>query len=287
MQSSAQIEKNRYLLSEVYNLPSMPLILFEVTKLLDSSTTSVAELVKVISRDQGLTAKILTVANSPFYGLPRKIATIDFAIVILGFEQIKSIVIAISIMNSIKGISDAYLDQKEFWAHSVLVAVTSKKLTEDLGYHFSGEAFTAGLLHDLGISVMHKYFHKEYKEIYNLVINQNMPCKEAELEVIGLSHEEVGKILTEKWNFPMQLKDAISFHHYPSNSEQNKILTSIIHLADYMTHKLEICSYYWDRDFILDPGIYSTLNLGNEEYLDKLIQSYKGLFIKQMETLNI
>jgi HD-like signal output (HDOD) protein len=144
------------ILSSVKNLPAIPTVMIEVSKLLDNTSTSANELGKLVAKDQGLVAKILSVANSPLYGLPRKVSTIDFAIIILGFEHLKDIVMALTVLESLKGPESPRWDRKAYWIHSLMVASASKRIADDIGYQKSGEAFTAGLLHDLGIAVIQR-----------------------------------------------------------------------------------------------------------------------------------
>ena len=162
-------EFNKNLLLNVHNLPAIPVVILEVSKLLDNSKVSAAELGKIINKDQGLVTKVLTVANSPLYGLPRRVSTIEFAIVILGFEHIRNILIAISMIEAFRGKNNKNWDRKAYWAHSIVVATAAKRMAEDLGYHKSGEAFTAGLLHDLGISVIQRYFTNDFNQICKMV----------------------------------------------------------------------------------------------------------------------
>ncbi|MGE5362996.1 MAG: HDOD domain-containing protein [Bacteroidota bacterium] len=280
-------EKNRYILSNVYNLPSIPLVMLEVTRLLDNPMTSAAELGRVIGRDQGLVTKVLTVANSPLYGLPRRVSTIDFAIVILGFEHIKNIVIALSMIEAFKHRSGRNLDQKSYWMHSIVTATAAKRIADDLGYHFTGEAFTAGLLHDLGIPVIHKYFNHDFERICELVNSGEMDYSSAQAEVLGLKHEEIASILSQKWNLPLTLNDAILHHHEPSESTENKALACLVHLADYMTQRLSVGAFEWDNGIQLDPFVIDTLRLGDEAYLEKFILSYRELFSVQMNSIKI
>lgn len=280
-------DKNKNVLAHVYNLPSIPVIMLEVNKLLDNPMTSAAELGRVISKDQGLVTKILTVANSPLYGLPRRVSTIDFAIIILGFDHIKNIVLALSMIEAFKNKSDKYLDRKKYWIHSIMVASTAKRICDDLGYHFTGEAFTCGLLHDLGIPVIHKYFNKDYITICDLVGNKNYTFDSAEAEVLGLTHEDIGYYLAQRWNLPHTIADTILNHEHPQLSSQNKILSSVVHLADYMTSILGIGEFNWDLDYQLDKSIISTLNLGDENYLNKFIQSYKNPLAIQIDSFKI
>lgn len=274
-------------LRNVQNLPSVPYLMIEVTKLLDNSNTSASELGLVISRDQGLVAKILTVANSPLYGLPRRVSTIEFAIVILGFDHIKNIVIALSMIEAFKNLTEKSWNKKAFWVHSLVTAAAAKRIADDIGYPKSGEAFTAGLLHDLGISVIQRYFKEEFASICDLVENQQMRYVNAEAQILGITHQEIGSFLAEKWNLPKILSDSMLNHHEPSKNSGDNVLSAIVHLADFMTQKFGIGNFSWDENFALDEGIIPILRLGNLDYLNKFIDSYENLFKHQIESLKI
>ncbi len=276
--------KKNYLLS-IRNLPAIPIVTQQVLQLLDNQMSSTADIANLISKDQGLTAKILTVANSPLYGLPRKVPSIDFAILILGFNQIKQIVIALSMMDTFKNEDDKYWNKKAFWTHSFMTAMTAKGIANDLGYHKTGEAFTAGLLHDLGVTVIQKYFNKEFQMINEMVYEQGIPFEVAEVSTMGMSHQEVAKVLSDRWHLPKNLGDAIYYHHNPSESEDNAKLSSIVHLADYMVNVLECGSFNWDEGKEFDPEAIEILKLGNMEYVEKFIESYKDQLSDQMKQL--
>lgn len=278
-------EKNIRLLSGIHNLPSVPFIMVEVSKLLDSPRTGASDLGKIISKDQAMVAKILSVANSPLYGLPRRVATIEFAIVILGFEHIKNIVIALSMMEAFKNTETKNWTRKNFWMHSLITASASKRIADDLGFRRSGEAFTCGLLHDLGISVIQRYFYDEFKNIFDLVNEQQIRYTNAERKILGLTHQEIGKLLIEKWNLPASLGDSILYHHTPSQATQEKELAAIVHMADYMTQRFKIADLNWDDNYELDLNIIDILNLGDENYLYDFISSYEDLFRIQLESI--
>jgi len=275
------------ILSTVYNVPTVPQIISDVTNLIEDPKTSASILGRMISNDQGLVTKILTVANSPLHGIPRRVSTIDFAIVVLGFNQVKNIVIALSMMDALKVIGDRKFEQKKYWLHSILTAAAAKRIADDLGYQASGEVFTAGLLHDLGIPIIYKFFNKEYKKIINSVNQEKMTFIEAEEKHLGLTHQEVGRYLVDKWNLPIAIADVISYHHKPSEAKNNRELTALIHLADFMTKQLMIGNFSWDDTTTLDPNIIEILRLGDEEYLENFIYSYKELFENQIEVIKL
>lgn len=266
------------MLSNIRNLPSIPVIIFEVSKILGNPNASASDLGKVISQDQGLVAKILTVANSPLYGLPRRVSTIEFAIVILGFDHIKSIVMALSMVEAFKKNGGANWNNKSYWNHTLFTASAAKRIADELGYPKSGEAFTAGLLHDLGISIIQRYFKKEFDNICSMVETQQIRFLNAEENILGLTHQEIGKFLTDKWNLPETLGDTIANHHNPSKSENNRVLASIIHLADYMTQRLGVGCFYWDDNMNLDDNIIEILKFGDESRLNNFIDRHEELF---------
>lgn len=274
-------------LSKVYHLPSLPFIIDKVNKIVDNPQSSTAYLSQVISKDQGLSTKILSVANSPFYGFPRRVSTIDFAIIILGFNHVKNITIAFSIMDALSDVRSKYFDQKKYWLHSMMAATAAKRISSDLGFNLGGEAFTSGLLHDLGIPIICKYLPDETKKIFELVENFGMNFIEAEFEVLGLTHFEIGFNLIERWNLPFSLSDVIHYHHFPSDASDNRVLSAIIHLADYMTNALDIGGFNWDTNYTLDKSILKTLNLGDENYINYFVESYRQLFISQIESITL
>ncbi len=278
-------EKTELVLSNIYNLPVMPKPLEDALGLLETSAVSIPSLSAVISKDQGLVTKILTIANSPLYGLQRKVTSIDFAIMVLGFNELKNIILVLSLVESFKNKTDKYLDQKEFWLHSYLTGCAAKRIAEDLDFPNEGEAFVAGFLHDMGISVIHKYFHSKFIEIYENVTEKNIGFNETEFEVLGMNHQEIGSYLVERWSFPEILCEAILNHHNPEASSVNKVLPSIIHLADYMTKKLNIGNFYWDKDIELNIIEMETLRFRTEEEINHFIQSYEELFIHQAKSV--
>lgn len=267
------------ILKSIRNLPSIPTVLIEVSRLLDNPMTNASELAETISKDQGIVAKILTVANSSLYGLPRRVSTVDFAIVILGFENIKNIVIALTTIETFSGKSDKNWNKSSYWIHSMTVAGLAKKIAEDIGFPKSGEAFTSGLLHDLGVSIIQRYMNDEFNQICELVEMNNISFFKAEQNILGATHQEIGKLLVEKWNLPKSLSDAIYYHHTPEACEENNKLAAIIHLADYMTQYFNKGTFKWDQDYELDKSVIDILNLGDEVYLEQFIDSYQNYLI--------
>jgi len=288
MESNIQKKaKTEAILAGIKNLPSIPKVVFEVTKLLGNSKTTTSQLAELISKDQGLTSKILAVANSPLYGIKRKVSSIEFAILVLGFGDIRDIVTALSLADSIKTKPSKYFDPYEFWVHSMVVGTAAKGISTNFGFDFGSEAFVAGILHDIGILVIYKFFSKEFDQIVELSQTDNMNILDAERMVLGISHQEIGRFLAEKWSLPKVLCDTLNFHHKPLSAVENKNFVSVIHLVDYMTHKLGVGDFYWDKDLELDLGVMDILNFHSVEAVDNFVMNYEEMFKVSAESLKI
>lgn len=277
----AKRERTEKILASVVNLPVVPKVMFETIKLLDNKYTTAGELNKVISKDQALLTKILTIANSPLYGLQRKVTTIEYAILVLGYRELRNIISALSVAEAFRNKTDKYLNSKEFMLHSYLTGTASKKLATDIGYNNSGEAFIAGFLHDIGLSVMHRYLHSSYINITELVESKGVRFRDAELDVLGMTHDQIGYFLLDKWNFPKEISEPVLTHHNPS--ESNSVLGAIVNLADYITNRLKLTNAPWDNDVELAPFTARKFSLEREIDVAVFIDGYKDIFWSQIE----
>lgn len=277
-------ERTQLVLKRVTSLSPVPKILAEVLELLKDLNTSPHTLARAISKDQSIVVKILTIANSPFYGLAKRVSSIEYAIMILGFNEIRNIVTALSLMESLKNKSDEYMDQKSFWLHSYITATTAKKIADDLGIRESNDVFVGGLLHDLGISVIHRYMHSDFISIVENV-SKGTKYLDAENSQLGMDHQNVGYTLLKSWNIPESICEVVRYHHTPQYSSNTKILTSIVHFADYMTQKLKLANFSWDDDMELSKEATEILQFKDSEEIEKFISMYREPLILQIESL--
>ncbi|CUT00351.1 HDOD domain-containing protein [Candidatus Chrysopegis kryptomonas] len=268
-------------IQNIIQLVPFPAVAMEVVRLVDNPKTSAAKLGEVISQDQALAAKVLKVANSPFYGFPKQISTINFAIVVLGFETLKEIVLSVSLASSLVNKLDKDFDLEKFWKHSLLVGLMTKHLAKDLNYRVSGEAFIAGLLHDVGILVVAQYFKKEFQQIIQIGKRREFTFEQIERRFLDNStHYEIGSLLAEKWNFPDQLVEAIAFHHQPHLAPKNPQLPSLVYLAEYVCFKLGLENIEYadhDESFSADlPAVLEVLKLDESFLNDGFIEKYRA-----------
>ncbi len=277
--------KTEKILANIYSLPAITEIMHEASRMLDDPTSSTADLARLIGRDQGLSSRILSIANSSLYGLPRKVATIDFALLVIGYKDTKNIVVALALMEAFKTKNDANLNYKNVWVHSYSVGGVARKLSSELGFKFSGEAFVAGLLHDFGIPVIHKYLHSAFLNIINSVNNDNKTFLEAEALHLGLTHQEIGKLLGERWNLPSSLCEVLAFHHAPELAKDYIDLVSIVHVADYAMKLSESGgSIIWDTDISLNQFACERLKI-NEDEIVKFMAEYKPILDQELQLI--
>jgi HD-like signal output (HDOD) protein len=206
-------EKIERKLESLSHLPAIPYVINEVLSALDNPDLNANYLAKLIERDQMLTARVLTVANSPFYGFSRRIATIDLAIVVLGFNSIREIVLSFLLQRFLAGVRKDIFDVKSYWNYSMFCGAASRVLARKLGYRLAGEAFVAGLMHDIGIIIIVQFMTDKFIKIRQLQNKMGLSIFEAEQELLNSDHCGVGAWFADRWNLPEQLRKALQFHH--------------------------------------------------------------------------
>ncbi len=261
-------------LVSIRDLPTFPSTALEVMRLASDADNSAAELSRIISKDPPLAVRILKVANSPYYGFARKISTIEWAIVALGFETLRETVLSLTLIDLFRGAGLKYFDPRLFWRHAEDTASASRAIAKETRYRLPGEAYTAGLLHDIGTLVLYKYFGEDFEEIQRLIHEENVQQSQAELAVIGASHGEVGAWLANRWSFPPYFVEAIRYHHTPAYAEVNPTLISIVHIADQLACVSGYCCS--DRPLKLD---YSAIQLIGIEKLGVSLKSLADKYI--------
>lgn len=219
-------------------LSTLPFVATSVMELVDNPRTSAAQIGELISTDQVLTARILKLANSAYYGFPRKISTLNLAIVVLGFNALRDLVLSISLIDRFLVKGEELIDLKQFWRHVLVVGRCAKLLARILKYPVVGEVFVAGLLHDIGYLVMIQEFPEEFHQVYEYAQLNGMAYNKAEERELGFTHGNLGAWLAEAWNLPQKLVQAIKHHHDPSKSLSNQELVNLIHITDLIAYSI-------------------------------------------------
>ncbi|MBK7142633.1 MAG: HDOD domain-containing protein [bacterium] len=222
------------ILSDHKELTSLPQTLAEVLRVTREEDSSSQELAKVLMRDPAMTAKVLRIANSPYYGAGRNISTVTQAVVTLGMRTVTALTLSSSVYKLV-GDWKTQINRTRFWRHSLEVAIGSRMIYEALGKKPSEEAFVAGLLHDIGILVLENSFPEKYRQIWQQV-QQGENLVELEEQLWGTNHARVGKFLLEQWNIPVKICEAVGMHHLvfpPDSANRSEIgLSQAVNLAN-------------------------------------------------------
>jgi len=217
-------------------LPSLPTAVSDVLASFAQEEVEVDRIAAHIARDQGLTARVLRVANSSFYGLQNRVGTIQEAIVVLGFRAVRSMVLAVG-MNGVFRVAQCRgFDAQGYLRHCTGVGLVARALATGAG-HNPELAFTAGLLHDIGQLVLASNFSEAYDQALRYRQQHDIPLVVAERDILGLDHAVVGGLLAEAWHFPPMLQDAAAEHHTPAAAVAGS-LANLIHVADSVAHAL-------------------------------------------------
>ena len=221
------------ILNLVRDVPPFPKVAQRVIELVENPAITARQLAEVIQYDQAITANVLKICNASYFGLPRKVSSLDEALVLLGHDALKDMMIASSSAQFYQGdVGAGYmLDQGDLWKHSVATAIMAKLLVVHIKDVDDGVAFTAGLLHDIGKRFLSTFVAEGFKNIMGRVVRENIPFEQAEKEALGATHAEIGALILKKWEFPSEMVMAVKQHHNPDALQQDP-LTALIALSN-------------------------------------------------------
>lgn len=247
------------ILAEVDVLPSLPTIVDELVRAMDKEDVSVDELVDGIAGDQALAARVLRVANSPFYGVQHKVSSIHDAVVVLGFRAIGSLVLAASVTGYFSPPAGYGFDLQGFWRHSIGAALAARALARKGGLD-AETGFTAGLLHDIGRLMLVTRHTLEYADVMAECAGEDCPVCDAERRILGFDHAQVGEILARRWRLPAEIVRAVAQHHAPEPVRECSY-ADIAHVADVLAHALDLARTEQEMVPSLDVGAWRRLRL--------------------------
>ncbi|MBE9547253.1 MAG: HDOD domain-containing protein [Proteobacteria bacterium] len=220
-------DKIRKKIEALINLPTLPGVVNNIIHTMGKDVTSAEDIGKMISVDQVLSAKVLRLVNSAFYGFPGRISSVTYAIVLLGFDVVKGMVLGASVFEIM--MAQGMID---LWRHSLGCAMTAGIIARKIKQPEPEVVTCAGLLHDLGKVVLKVELPKISEKINKKVQKEKISVYQAEDEVLGFTHATIGLWLCERWNLSKDLSDPVSYHHKPSLAKHAYRQTAIIHLAD-------------------------------------------------------
>lgn len=224
------------ILSKVRAVPPLPEVILKLRECCNDPNVQFASMAKVIDTDAGLTSSILRLANSAYFGCAGSISSVQFAMTRLGLKRVHQMALAVCVSPlAQKPVSGYDLHAEKLWEHSLATAMIAEHLAEEAGNVDPSDAFTAGMLHDLGKTVLGMFVEGEIEEIQRLVDDEGYSFDEAERAVLGTDHAAVAGMLLRHWQVPTVVSDAVRWHHKPSRCEGETALADIVHVADILS----------------------------------------------------
>ncbi len=246
-------------------LPEIPSVVFELNEVIANPMSSADHIAQVVNRSPSLTALLLRIVNSSFYGFPSKIDKVSHAVTLIGTREISGLALGISILSIFKNIPKEIIDMYSFLKHSLACGILARILAAQKNFGQTEQLFVSGLLHDLGRLILYQYFADESRNILSRSRNSNKLLYEEEEDYLGCDHAQVGKQLMEQWKLPLILENNVLYHHKPSEAQQ-PIPATIVHLADIIVNSLGIGSS--GEKFVppLDAAAWENLDLPSSSF---------------------
>ena len=263
----------------VENLPPMPQVVHKAREVMANPNSSFKELAIIFVTDQAIATRVLKLANSAYYGLSKKVASIQQASVLLGHKTLAELITMVSTSGLLNRELKGYgLQPGQLWEHSLAVAFGSRFIAQSKYPDFSDDAFAAGLIHDAGQIALDKYIVERQETFDRLMGDEQMSLLSAERQVLGFDHAEVTYEVCNKWNVPEDLAIAIRHHHRPSESNENT-LAYLLHTADCIAMMSGMGGGMDALSCEIEEGAVDFLGLSNKDIsgiLDKVVTSVQN-----------
>lgn len=265
-------QKNlKHLSEKIGKLPTLPGVAMQILEAMRRETPNIREISEIISSDAPLSAKVLQVVNSPFYGLANKITSVHQAMVYLGLNTVRNLALSFSLLRTFAPKNNSLFDYIQFSKDSLVGALSAKLITEKINRQNGENAFFLGLLQNIGMLIMAESMPDQYKEVVRKMKSGGASWHEVESKLIGLNHMEVGKYVAHTWGLPATVTVPIGFHHYPDRlacaMDDTRLLTKILHLSSLYINlfnssdrracyaEIAKCLHAYELDAIIDKGI--------------------------------
>ena len=231
MDKNQMLERAEILVGAVDDLPTIPLVATKILQLLDDPNVSIEEIADMMLTDQVMTARVMKLLNSPVYKPTQEITSLKRALVYLGLRHIRELALTTSVIDAFDGTTGA-LELNAFWEHSFGVGMVSKIIAKKVGYQDLEKAYISGILHDLGEVFLSNFMRDSFLEVLEHIRVHPVKLVDAEADLLGTTHCEIGFCMARKWNFPDAYSDVIAYHHDPGKATVDPILCAIINLSD-------------------------------------------------------
>jgi len=222
------------IIKKVSSFPSMPRAALRLRELLAKEDVAVDEIVEILRNDPGLATNVLRLANSAFFGVPKRVETLKHAVTLLGVKRFAQIAVSASMSKAMDAAVEGYdLSPGELWLHSIVVSRTAEVLARHKKFAETNDVFTPALLHDMGKLVLGPFVKKERQNIER-IMSPGVPLDVAENMVLGTDHAEIGALILARWSFPDDIVDAVRWHHNPERNKNATTKSDMTYLSNLM-----------------------------------------------------
>jgi len=249
------------ILSEVKSFPTMPGAGAKMLSLLEEPDTTVSEIEEILRYDPGLTANVLKLANSAYFGMPSKIGSLKQAVIMLGIKRLIQIVVATCVSAVMDRSVPGYdLPPGDLWRHSLAVSIAAEALVKDKKISGAEDVFTSALLHDVGKLVLGAFVKEELEEIESIAA-KGVPFVVAENMILGTDHAEIGAQILAQWNLPSSVINAVRWHHDADSPEASDTQMDVVYLSNLLCQVDAISGQAGAQSIELSPAVIDRLGI--------------------------
>lgn len=276
-----EIVSKQQIVEKLEELPTLPSIVYELSRLINDPMSSTTDIERVMSDDQSLTSKVLKLANSAYYAIPGGVSNLARAIAHIGFDTIQQLVLATSVLDSLKvDDEERQFNVPEFWKHSIGVAMASETIAREVGYKVPADIFTCGLLHDMGKIALLKIEPAVLEQVAIHASMCGVTFYDAEEELETPPHTWVGMSLAQKWTLPNQIQNVLQYHHEMNpnirggaSPDLNQVI-DMVTLANLLIHALKFGNSGYDHIAPAPKALFERLTL-DQAKLQPLVAKIK------------
>ena len=248
-------------------------ILTELEEVLADPQSNLMKIGEVIEKDPDITARLLRLGNSAFYGFSARLETVLEAISLIGIQQVQDLIVASSVVETFAGVSPEFIDMERFWRHSLACGIGTRLLAIAKRVPKPDKLFVAGLLHDVGRLVLFSQGGRKAQEVFERCRgSERMLLREAEVKVLGFDHAQIGEALLRAWRYPNNLIHAVGYHHFPMSAGAFHTEAAFVHLADHLVNAMQVGSSGERLAPPLQMKAWELLNF-TEDILESVISS--------------
>lgn len=264
-------------------IPALPAVVYELNRVINDPMSSISEVEAIMSSDQGLTTKVLRLANSAYYSIPGGVSNVRRAIAYIGYDVINQLVLSTSIVGALATKSSSHFDLRQFWKHSLGVAMAAEATAQYVGYSTPSDLFTCGLIHDMGKIATYIIAPEVFARTVAYALEHDVSLKEAESQLGTVSHTLVGQELAAKWRLPAIIQASAGYHHEkdvakrPDFSGELNLVIDVVYLANVIIHGLKFGNSGHDKVAGIPKEVIQRLHLEPPQLKEIMVKTKDSL----------